>query len=133
MSQSANGRMPPYHTAVRSAFLVAMHCGTHLQAGHIAVGDHKDALGSVQRILDAAGLEARPLKNKTWDDVRAMRGQYPLMTVCKDDRWVIVVGEVPTPGIGAGEGGPTSPFHENQNCPSASRGNGHDPCAPHAE
>lgn len=86
--------MPPYHTAVRSAFLVAMHNGVHLQPEQLGVGDHKDAPGSVQRILKEAGLDCQVQKLKTWDEVRALRGQYPLMTVRKDGNWVIVVGEV---------------------------------------
>ncbi len=86
--------MPPYHTAVRSAFLVAMHSGVHLQPEQLGVGDHKDAPGSVQRILQEAGLDCQIQKLRTWEDVRALRGQYPLMTIRKDGTWVIVVGEV---------------------------------------
>lgn len=97
------GQMPPYHTAVRSAFLVALHNGVHLQPEQLGVGDQKDPLTSVQKILQGAGLDCRISKGKKWDDVRALRGQYPLMTVRKDGRWVIVVGEVPTeekePGV----------------------------------
>ncbi|MDX2202995.1 MAG: peptidase domain-containing ABC transporter [Hyphomicrobiaceae bacterium] len=97
------GQMPPYHTAVRSAFLVALHNGVHLQPEQLGVGDHKDSLTSVQKILQGAGLDCRISKGRKWEDVRALRGQYPLMTVRKDSRWVIVIGEVPTednePGV----------------------------------
>ncbi len=97
------GQMPPYHTAVRSAFLVALHCGVHLQPDQLSVGDHKDAPTSVQKILQGAGLDCRIQKGKKWEDVRSLRGQYPLMAIRNDGRWVIIVGEVPTedkrPGV----------------------------------
>ena len=59
--------MPPYHTAVRSVFLVAMHNGVQLQPEQLGVGDHKDALGSVALILKEAGLHCEVQKSKTWE------------------------------------------------------------------
>ena len=96
MSTETKGRMPPYHTAVRSVFLVAMHNGVHLQPDQLGVGDPRDALGSVARILSESGLDCEVHKNKTWEFVRGLRGQYPMMAIRKDAGWVIVVGEVVT-------------------------------------
>lgn len=83
--------MPPYHTAMRSIFLVALHHGVQLQPEHLAAGDGVNALPSVLRVMRLAGFKGKVVKRCRWDDLTALGAAYPVMAVQKNGNWVIVV------------------------------------------
>jgi ATP-binding cassette, subfamily B, bacterial HlyB/CyaB len=87
--------MPPYHTALRCLFLVAMHHGRQLQSAQLSSGDAQDPVASVLQIMQDAGLEGQVLKSRGWGDLTALFKACPLMAISKDGHWVIVVGAMP--------------------------------------
>jgi ATP-binding cassette, subfamily B, bacterial HlyB/CyaB len=88
--------MPPYHTALRSFFRVALHHGCQLHPEHLAAGDGVNAMRSVLRIMREAGFKGRVVKGCTWENLGALGTAYPVMTVKKDGHWCIVVQTIVT-------------------------------------
>lgn len=90
MNQPAH-RMPSYHTALRSIFLVALHHGIQLQPEQLAMGGNAaDPLGSVQRVMRDAGLSSRVIKSCKWESLARLGSAYPAMAIQKEGNWVIV-------------------------------------------
>jgi ATP-binding cassette subfamily B protein len=86
-----NRRMPSYHTALRSLFLVAIHHGCQLQPSQLATGDPSDTLGSILRMIKDAGLKGSVRDNCKWSELGNMAKSFPLMGIQKDGNWVILV------------------------------------------
>jgi ATP-binding cassette subfamily B protein len=84
--------MPPYHTIVRSLFLIASHHHCHLPPEQLARVDTQDALGSACHLLQQSGLRYRVLNGRTWRDVTALGSAYPVIAIRTDGRWLIVTG-----------------------------------------
>jgi ATP-binding cassette, subfamily B, bacterial HlyB/CyaB len=83
--------MSPYHTALRSLFLVATHHGCQVRQEQLASGDMSDPLGSILRMMGATGLKAKVLRGCVWDDLASLGKAYPVMAVQKNGNWVIVI------------------------------------------
>lgn len=91
MTQFSARGMPPYHTALRSVFLVAMHYGCALQPTQLAVGDAADPTGSILKILAGAGIVGSVRAHQTWNGLSKLSSQFPAMAIYKDGNWVILM------------------------------------------
>jgi ATP-binding cassette, subfamily B, bacterial HlyB/CyaB len=84
-------RMPSYHTALRSLFLVALHHGCQIQPEQLGLGgDPADPLGSVKRVMREAGLSSRVIRHCKWESLGRLGGAYPAMAIQKAGNWVIL-------------------------------------------
>ncbi|MGL4396024.1 MAG: peptidase domain-containing ABC transporter [Hyphomicrobium sp.] len=82
--------MPPYHTALRAVFLVAIHHGAKLEARDLAIGNDADVMGSALTILRNAGLDCAIRKNCAWTDITKQASALPLLAIDRAGRWLIV-------------------------------------------
>lgn len=83
--------MPPYHTALRCAFLVAAHHGSKLEPGDLASGNPSDILGSAVNILRNAGLTPTVRRGCTWAAITTLGRSLPAVAILKSGHWIIVV------------------------------------------
>lgn len=84
--------MPPYHTALRSLFLVALHHGVQIPPEQLGFGGNPaDPLESVKRVMRSAGLASRVIRKSRWNALGRLGNAYPAMAIHKAGNWVIVV------------------------------------------
>ena len=91
MSESPDNNKPsPLHTALRCLFVMCLQRGVQIQPEHFSAVREDDVLGSVLRVIRAAGLRARILKRRRWKEVLALAHTFPLMALMHDGRWQVV-------------------------------------------
>ncbi|MFZ4809336.1 MAG: peptidase domain-containing ABC transporter [Hyphomicrobiaceae bacterium] len=83
--------MPPYHTALRSLFLVSMHHGAPVQPELLTTGDPADPEGTVLRLMSQAGLKGGVLKKRGWKDLAELGDAYPAIAVKKSSHYFIII------------------------------------------
>jgi ATP-binding cassette subfamily B protein len=87
--------MPPYLTALRCFFLVAMHHGIQVAPEKLSSASEADILGSMMRLMREVGLLGKALENCGWEQLSSMGSAFPLMAQLKDGGWVIVASVMP--------------------------------------
>lgn len=83
--------MTPYHTALRSLFIVAMHHGLQLTPEEISSIHEDHLLRTILRVMRDVKLKGRALHHCSWNNVTSLGGAYPAMVIRKDATWMIIV------------------------------------------
>ncbi len=87
-------RMPPYHTALRCAFLLSVHHGCALEPLQLAGGNEGDVLRSTVDILKRAGLAVKVRTDCDWAAIFRSGSELPFVAIRKSGHWVLVVRTV---------------------------------------
>lgn len=81
----------PYHTALRCAFLMALHHGYRLRPEQMMTNT-TDPLVSARSVLNIAGFRTRVLRGKSWQDLLSLGQAYPVMAIRKSGHWISLIG-----------------------------------------
>lgn len=90
MTQTSENTIPPYHTALRSFFLVALHHGAQLHTDQLMVADGVNPIMSLMRVMRGAGFKGKVIKNCTWRSLSSLGGAFPALAIKKSGHWVVV-------------------------------------------
>jgi ATP-binding cassette subfamily B protein len=112
--------LTPYHTALRSLFVMAFHKGVQLLPERFSDVTESDTMGSVVGVLEKAGLRGKVLTRCKWPGLAAVEHAFPVMTMLKNGNWVIVVSIV-TNADGAVVVGVLDPQRESEGIKPQSR------------
>jgi ATP-binding cassette subfamily B protein len=96
-TKDAEAALTPYHTALRSLFVMALHKGVQLHPERFADASEADPLGSVIRVLEKVGLRGRVMERCKWQGLEAIKHAFPIMARRKNNNWVIVVSLMDSP------------------------------------
>ncbi len=94
MQNQVKHKMPPYHTALRSVFLMAAHHGCKLEPTELTHGSAADITGSALQILRDAGLTSTLRRGCKWNDIANLGRALPALAIYKTGHWVIVVRQL---------------------------------------
>ncbi|MBL8629015.1 MAG: peptidase domain-containing ABC transporter [Rhodospirillaceae bacterium] len=95
MNQIPHVQMPPYLTALRCFFLVAMHHGIQVAPEKLSSASEVDIVASLMRLMREVGLSGKVLDACSWDQLASMGSAFPIMAQLKDGGWVIVASVMP--------------------------------------